>query len=187
MPVQQLLKDSEAKMRRAIENVTRALNELRGGRANPALVEHLLVDCYGASTPLKQLAAITAPEPRMLVIQAWDAGVVGNIEKAIQKAQLGVAPVVDGKLVRVPMPPLSGERRVEIAKIAHRMAEEARVTIRGLRHEANESVKKLKAQNQATEDDVFELRDKVQKATDQSIGQINDLLKRKEKELQSTS
>jgi ribosome recycling factor len=143
------------------------------------------VDYYGAPTPLKQLAAITAPEPRLLVIQAWDAKAVPEIEKALQKAELGLSPVVDGKLVRLPIPMLSGERRVELTKLAHKMAEESRVAIRTVRRDANETCKKLKAENQATEDDLFELQDRIQKLTDKHIEQIGGLLKQKETELQS--
>ena len=168
-----------------VATVTRELGELRGGRANPALVEHLTVDYYGAPTPLKQLAAITAPEPRLLVIQAWDGKVIPDIEKAIQKAELGISPVVDGKLVRLPIPPLSGERRVELVKVAHRMAEEGRVAIRNVRRDSNEICKKLKADNKATEDDLFDLQNRTQQLTDKYIEQITSLLKSKEQELQS--
>ena len=172
-------------MKRAVANVTRELSELRGGRANPALVEHLTVDYYGAPTPLKQLAAITAPEPRLLVIQAWDGKAITDIERASQKAGLGVTPVVDGKLVRLPIPPLSGERRVELARIAHKMTEEGRVTIRTVRRDANEVCKKLKSENKATEDDLFDLQERTQQLTDKYIEQLNALLKQKEHELQS--
>lgn len=182
---QQLFRECEEKMKRSVAVLTREFSELRGGRATPALVEHVIVDYYGAPTPLKQLAAITAPEPRLLVIQAWDAKAVPEIEKAIQKAALGLSPVVDGKLVRLPIPTLSGERRVELTKLAHKMAEEIRVAIRTLRRDANEACKKLKAENQATEDDLFELQDRIQKLTDKHIEQINALLKQKESELQS--
>lgn len=182
---QQLFRECEEKMKRSVAVLTREFSELRGGRATPALVEHVIVDYYGAPTPLKQLAAITAPEPRLLVIQAWDAKAVPEIEKAIQKAELGLSPVVDGKLVRLPIPTLSGERRVELAKLAHKMAEESRVAIRTLRRDANEACKKLKAENQATEDDLFELQDRIQKLTDKHIEQISALLKQKESELQS--
>lgn len=182
---QQLFRDCEEKMKRAVATVTRELGELRGGRANPALVEHVVVDYYGAPTPLKQLAAITAPEPRLLVIQAWDGKVIPEIEKAIQKAELGISPVVDGKLVRLPIPPLSGERRAELAKVAHRMTEEGRVAIRNVRRDANDLCKKLKAENKATEDDLHDLQDRVQKLTDKHIEQLTSLLKQKEQELQS--
>ena len=180
-----LFKDSEDKMKRAIANVTRAFAELRGGRATPALVEHVTVDYYGAPTPLKQLAAITAPEPHLLVIQPWDTKLAPDIEKAIQKASLGITPVVDGKLVRLPIPPLTGERREELTKLVHKMAEEGRVSIRTIRRDANETVKKLKADKLVSEDEAYKAQDHVQKLTDKYIGQIDGLVKSKEQELQS--
>ncbi len=180
-----VFKDSEDKMKRAIATVTREFSELRGGRATPALVEHVTVDYYGTPTPLKQLAAITAPEPNMLVIQPWDAKLAPEIEKAIQKASLGIMPVVDGKIVRLPVPPLTGDRREELIKVVHRMAEEGRVNIRTLRRDANEVIKKLKTDKQISEDEAFKGQDHIQKLTDKAIEQINALVKAKEHELHS--
>ena len=185
-PLQQLYKDVEEKMSRALATVTREFAELRGGRASPAFVEHVTVDYYGAATPLKQLAAITAPEPRYLVIQPWDAKVVPEIEKAIQQAGLGITPVVDGKLIRLPIPPLTGERRTELTRLVHKVAEEGRVHIRTLRRDANETVKRFKNEKQLSEDDAFKAQDQIQKLTDKHIGQIDALVKAKEQELQST-
>ncbi|MBI3010924.1 MAG: ribosome recycling factor [Candidatus Omnitrophica bacterium] len=178
--IQTLYKDVEDKMKRAVGAVTREFMEIRGGRVTPALVEHVTVDYYGAATPLKQLAAITAPEPHLLVIQPWDANAVPDIEKAIQKASIGLTPVVDGKLLRLPIPPLTGERREELTKVVHKMAEEGRVNIRTLRRDANESVKKLKAEKQISEDEAFKSQDHIQKLTDKHIGEINALVKAKE-------
>ena len=185
MPLQTVFKDVDEKMSQAVASVKRGLMELRGGRATPALVEHVTVDYYGAATPLKQVAAITAPEPRLLVIQPWDAKLVAEIEKAIQKSGLGITPLVDGKLVRLPVPPLTGERREELIKLVHKMAEEGRVSIRSIRRDANEAIKKLKSQNQATEDDVFTCQEQSQKLTDKYIAQIDALVKSKEQEIQS--
>ena len=176
-------KDLEDKMKRALATVTRELSEIRTGRASPALVEHVTVDYYGAATPLKQLAAITAPEPHLLVIQPWDAKAAPEIEKAIQKASLGISPVVDGKIIRLPIPQLTGERREQLTKLVHKLAEEGRVNIRTLRRDANEDIKKLKADKQASEDDAFKAQDQIQKLTDRYIEQINALVKSKEKEL----
>jgi ribosome recycling factor len=170
-------------MKKAIAAVTRELSEVRGGRANPGLVEHLVVDYYGAPTPLRQLAAITAPEPSMIMIQPWDSKAASDIEKAIQKASLGITPVVEGKVIRLPIPPLTGERRQELIKVVNRMAEEGRVNLRGLRRDANEAVKKLKAEKQVTEDEAFKTQDTVQKLTDKYIEQVNGLVKAKEQEL----
>ena len=184
-PIQQLYKDLEEKMKRALATVTREFAELRGGRASPAFVEHVTVEYYGAATPLKQLAAITAPEPRLLVIQPWDAKVVPDIEKAIQQAGLGITPVVDGRLIRLPIPPLTGERRTELTKLVHKVAEEGRVSIRTLRRDANETVKRFKTEKQISEDESFKSQEQVQKLTDRYVGQIDGLVKQKEQELQS--
>ena len=186
IPLQQLYKDAEEKMKRALTTVTREFAEVRGGRATPAFVEHVTVDYYGAATPLKQVAAITAPEPRLIVIQPWDAQVTPEIEKAILKAGLGITPVVDGKLIRLPIPPLTGERRTDLVKLVHKVAEESRVNIRTLRRDANEAVKKLKADKQISEDESFKSQEQIQKLTDRYIGQIDALAKSKESELHST-
>ena len=185
IPLQNLYKDAEDKMKRAIAIVSRELSEIRGGRATPAFVEHVTVEYYGAATPLKQLAAITAPEPHLLVIQPWDTKDAPDIEKAIQKAGLGITPIVDGKIVRLPIPPLSGDRRAELVKLIHKIAEEGRVSIRTIRRDANEAVKKLKADKQVSEDDAFKGQDHVQKLTDSSIHQIDAFVKTKEQELHS--
>ena len=184
--LQQINKDLEDKMKRALATVTRELAELRGGRATPAMLDHVTVDYYGAATPLKQLAAITAPEPHMLVVQPWDSKVVADIEKAILKASLGITPMIDGKLVRLPIPPLTGERREQLVKLVHKMAEEGRVSVRTLRRDANEAVKKLKTEQQLSEDEAFKTQDAIQKLTDRYIEQINALVKTKEQELHST-
>ena len=181
--MQTLFKDVEEKMKRSLATVTKELREIRGGRANPAMVEHVTVDYYGAPTPLKQLAAITATEPHLLVIQPWDAGASTEIEKAIQKASLGLTPVMDGKIVRLPIPPLTGERREELIKVVHRMAEEGRVGIRTLRRDANETAKQLKTSKQVSEDDAFKAQEHIQQLTDRYIEQINALVKAKEQEL----
>ena len=185
MPIPTLHKDVEDKMKRAVATVAREFSEIRGGRATPAFVEHVTVEYYGAATPLKQLAAVTAPEPRLLVIQPWDAKLAPEIEKAIQKAGLGITPVVDGKLIRLPIPPLTGERRNDLTKLVHKVAEEGRVNIRTLRRDANEAVKKLKTEKQISEDEAFKSQESIQKLTDRYIEQINALVKAKEQELTS--
>jgi len=185
MAIETLYKDTEDKMKRVIANVTREFTEIRGGRATPALVEHITVDYYGTPTPIKSLAAVTSGGVSLLIIQPWDAKVVPEIDKAIQKSSLGITPVIDGKIIRLPIPPLTGERRVELTKVIHRMAEEGRVSIRTIRRDANEAVKKLKADNKATEDDIFKAQEHVQKLTDKHIEQIAGLVKAKEQELQS--
>jgi len=185
LPLQQLSRDAEDKMKKTVAVVTRQFSEMRGGRANPSMVEHVTVAYYGASTPLKQLAAITAPEPRLLVVQPWDAGLVPEIEKAILASGLGITPQVDGKLIRLPVPPLTTERRAELAKLLHKMAEEGRVAIRTIRRDANEAVKKLKTDKQISEDDSFKSQGDIQKLTDKHIAEIDTLLKNKEHEILS--
>ena len=185
LPLQQLIKDAEDKMKKSIASVTRQFGEVRGGRANPSLVEHLTIAYYGTPTPLKQLAAITAPEARMLVVQPWDANAVAEIEKAILQSELGVTPLRDGKLLRLPVPALTSERRQELIKLVHKMAEEDRVVIRTLRRDANEHIKKLKNDKQTSEDDAFKSQTEIQKLTDKYIAQIDELLKAKEHELVS--
>ena len=178
-----LYKDIEDKMKRALATVSREFAEIRGGRATPSMLDHITVDYYGAATPIKVVAAVTSPEPNMLVIQPWDAKVVPEIEKAIQKAGLGITPVVDGKLVRLPIPPLTGERREDLTRLVHKLAEEGRVNVRTIRRDANEAVKKLKADKTISEDDAFKGQDHIQKLTDRYIEQINALVKAKEQEL----
>ena len=185
LPLQQLSRDAEEKMKKTVAAVTRQFSEMRGGRANPSMVEHVTVAYYGASTSLKQLAAVTAPEPRMLVVQPWDAGLVPEIEKAILASGLGITPQVDGKLIRLPVPPLTTERRAELIKLLHKMAEEGRVAIRTIRRDANEAVKKLKTDKQISEDDSFKSQGDIQKLTDKHIAEIDTLLKNKEHELLS--
>ena len=184
--LQKLLKDAEDKMKKTVAAVTRQFGEVRGGRANPALVEHITVAYYGTATPLKQLAAITAPEPRLLVVQPWDAGLVPEIEKAILQSGLGITPAVDGKVMRLPIPSLTSERRADLTKLLHKMAEEGRVAIRTIRRDANEAAKQLKGAKQISEDDAFKSQADVQKATDKHIAEIDALLKAKEQELLAT-
>ena len=182
---QNVFKDIEEKMKKALATITREFSEIRGGRATPALVEHITVEYYGVATPLKAMAAITAPEPNLLLIQPWDGKAVADIEKAISKASLGINPVVEGKVVRLPIPPLTGERRQELIKVIHKMAEEGRVNIRTIRRDANEVVKKLKTDKQMSEDEAFKAQEHIQKLTDKYIATIDQLVKSKEQELQS--
>jgi len=182
-PIQNLLKEAEEKMKKSAAAVSRQFAEVRGGRANPSLVEHLTVTYYGTPTSLRQLAAITAPEPRLLVVQPWDATLIPEIEKTILQSELGITPANDGKLLRLPIPALTAERRAELTKLLHKMAEEGRIAIRTIRRDANETVKKLKADKRLSEDDTFKAQGDIQKLTDKHIGEIDALLKAKEQEL----
>ena len=178
-----LLHDAEEKMKKTLANVEREFASLRGGRASTAMVEGVPVDYFGTSTPLKQLATITAPEPRLLVIQPWDRSVIGAIEKALLQASLGVTPQQDGKVVRIPIPQLTQERRVELAHLTRKMAEEGRVSVRTVRRDANEALKKLKTDKAISEDDAFKAQERIQHLTDDYIRRVDAALKHKEQEL----
>lgn len=181
--VQSVLKDTEAKMQKALEAVQREFGMLRTGRASPSLVEGLRVDYFGTPTPLKQLANITVPDPKMLVIQPWDANAVQEIEKALLKSDLGLTPAVEGKIIRVPVPPLSTDRRDEMIKISRRQAEEGKVALRNIRHAAKEAIEKLFKDKAITEDEKFKNLDTLQKLTDRHDAKVNELASAKEAEL----
>ncbi len=177
------LRDAETKMQKALEVVTRNFSTIRTGRASPALVEGVRVDYYGTPTPLKQLATISTPDPRMLVIQPWDMKVLPEIEKGLLKADLGLSPFNDGKLIRISMPPLSTERREELAKLVHKQAEEGRIAIRNVRHGVKETIEKLFKDKLVAEDDKFKGLDGLQKLTDRYHAKVDEMLASKESEL----
>ncbi|MGA2692699.1 MAG: ribosome recycling factor [Opitutaceae bacterium] len=174
-----LLNDSNVKMKKALDHTLREFASIHTGKATPAMVEGVMVEAYGSQMRLKECAAITTPDPRMIQIQPWDASLTKAIEKAIQVANLGFNPVVDGKIVRVPLPDMSRERRLEFVKTASRIAEEGRVQIRNVRRETLESVKKAKL----PEDETKRLEKDIQAATDKAIKDIGDHFTAKEKEL----
>ncbi len=174
-----LLTETNTKMKRALDHTVHEFASIHTGKATPTMVEGVMVEAYGSQMRLKECAAITTPDSRMIQIQPWDAGLVKAIEKAIQTANLGFNPVVDGKLVRVPLPDMSRERRVEFVKTASRIAEEGRVQIRNIRREVMESVKKAKL----PEDEAKRLEKDIQAATDKAIKDIGDHFTAKEKDL----
>jgi len=181
--VDKIVRDSEEKMKAAEDSIKKQFLTIRTGRAHPSLVENVKVDYYGTVTPLKQLAQISAPEARLIVIQPWDKGAVEAIERAIQASDVGVTPMNDGKNIRLTMPQLTHERRDELKKALHRIAEEGKVSIRNTRHAANDNASKLEKDNLFTEDDKFEAKDKVQKLTEKYTKLIDELLKKKEEEI----
>ncbi len=183
--VDRISKEAEAKMKDATEAVQKQFATIRTGRAHPSLVEAIKVDYYGTKTPLKQLANITAPEPRLLVVQPWDRGSVDAIVKAIQTSDVGITPQSDGKVLRLSMPQLTKERCDELTKVLHRIAEEGRVSVRNARHHAIEESHKLEKDKKITEDDKFLTKDKAQKLTDDYIEKIDKALADKEKEIKS--
>jgi ribosome recycling factor len=183
MTTKEILHNTEEKMKKTVESVSREFLEIRTGRASPALVEGLHIDYYGTPTLLKQLASISVPDVHLIVIQPWDITVIGEIEKAIMKSNLGITPSNDGKLIRLSIPPLSKERRQELVKVIHKMAEEGRVSLRTIRREAKESLEKLEKDKVIPEDDKFRGIDELQKLIDRYTARIDEILKNKEKEV----
>ena len=174
------LKDLKKRMDGAIQSLKSEFSGLRTGRATASLVEPITVEAYGSPMPMNQVGTIGVPEPRMISIQVWDKGLVGAVEKAIRESGLGINPVVDGTNVRIPVPPLTQERRSELAKVAGKYAEQARVAVRNIRREGMEAVKKADG---VSEDEQKRLSDEVQKLTDDAVKQIDEALSTKETEI----
>jgi ribosome recycling factor len=181
--LKEIHKQAQEKRKKAVEAIERELKSLRTGRASNALVENLLVSAYGADTPLKGLATITTPDPRTIQIQPWDRNLLGAIEKAILAANLGLTPNNDGRVIRLNIPIPTEERRKELVKVAHKMAEEGRIAIRNVRRHANEEIKATEKRHEISEDDREKAVQAEQKATDESIAEIDKLLAAKEKEI----
>ncbi|NSL51153.1 ribosome recycling factor [Calidifontibacillus erzurumensis] len=180
---QTVIKNAKEKMNKAIQVFKRELATVRAGRANPSLLERVQVNYYGAPTPLNQLASITVPEARLLVVQPYDKSVINDIEKAILKSDLGLNPTNDGSIIRITIPPLTEERRKALAKDVRAMAEDAKVAIRNIRRDANDELKKLEKDGQLTEDEHRSFAENVQKETDNHIKEIDAITKEKEKEI----
>ncbi len=181
--VDEVLLDSDEKMSKSAAFLIEQFSGIRTGKASPALVENIEVPYYGTPTRLREMAGISTPEPRLIVINAYDPSVLGEIEKAILAANLGVTPMNDGRVVRVPIPELSEERRKEMTKLAKRLAEEGRVAIRNIRRESNEQIKTLQKNGKITEDERDEALKEIQKSTDNYIKQIDEAVKAKETEI----
>jgi len=179
----EVLQTMKSKMEKAIQAYQKELNRLRTGRATPALLDGIRVDYYGTPTPIQQTASVTIPESRLITIQPWDKTLIEPIEKAIQKANLGLSPTNDGKVIRIAIPPLTEERRKELVKIVRKMAEECKITVRNIRREGNESLKKLEREKKLSEDDLHRASEEVQKITDAHIEQIDRILEAKQKEI----
>ncbi|RME58459.1 MAG: ribosome recycling factor [Candidatus Dadabacteria bacterium] len=179
------IKELEKKFQASLEHFKQELAKLRTGRANVGLLEEIKVDYYGTPTPLKSLGLISAPEPRLLTVQVYDASAVEQVEKAIREAELGLNPSRDGNLVRVAIPSLTEERRKEVVKKLHKIAEEARIAIRNQRRDATQEVKKQEKEGEISEDEMRRQQDQIQKLTDKYISQIDSLMEEKEKEILS--
>jgi ribosome recycling factor len=170
-------------MKKSIRALEDEFQTIRTGRASSAVFEKIKVDYYGNPTPLNQVATISIPEARLVVIQPWDKSVISEIEKAIQKSELSLNPMNDGKVIRINIPPLTEERRKEFVKVAKNAAEQARVAIRNIRRDANDDVKKSQKSGDISEDDEKRLEDSIQKLTDKYVEEVNNLLEEKEKEI----
>lgn len=184
MTVKEIIHDTETKMKKTVEATQREFSVIRTGRASSALVEGLRVDYYGAQTPLKQLAAVSTPDARLIVIQPWDKAILAEIEKTVLKSDIGIMPTNDGKVIRLSIPPLTTERKSELDKILKKIAEDGRISIRTARHTAIENVRKSEKDKVITEDEKFKTQDEIQKLTDKYIKEIDNLLAAKEKEVQ---
>jgi ribosome recycling factor len=181
--MEEVLLDAEEKMEKTLKMLHEQFSGVRTGKASPALVENVKVQYYGTSTRLKEIAGISTPESRLIVINAYDPTALPEIEKAILAANLGVTPMNDGRVIRVPIPELNQERRKELTKVTRRMSEEGRVAVRNIRRDANEAIKKLQKDSKITEDERDQALKGVQNDTDKCIAKIDDMLKNKETEM----
>ncbi len=177
------LQQLEEKMKKTVDLLVKEYSTLRAGRATPALLEKIFVDYYGTPTPVNQVATISVPEPRLLVIQPWDKSLVPLIEKAILKSDLGITPNSDGSIIRLAIPSLTQEKRKDLVKVIHKKAEETRVAIRNLRRDGNEQVKTEEKNGKISEDEVKRALDEIQKVTDKYIKKIDQIAEAKEKEI----
>ena len=176
-------KDAESRMQGALDTLGREFSGVRTGRASAALVESVRVDYYDTPTPIPQVASVSVPDPRTVLIQPWDASLLAKIEKAIQKSDLGLTPANDGKLIRLTMPPLNEERRKQLAKAVGKLAEEGRVAVRNIRREAKDKLRSLAKDKKISEDDEKRSETDLQKLTDRFVQRIDELLKKKEQEI----
>jgi ribosome recycling factor len=175
--------DTRDRMKKVIDNLERDFKRVRTGRASVSLLDGIRVDYYGTSTPLNQIATLTVPEPRSITIQPWDTAAIGEVEKAIQKSELGLTPMNDGKIIRIGIPPLTEVRRRDVVKVVRKMAEESKVALRNIRRDSNEMLKDLKKDKAISEDEQFRGQDEIQKITDDFIKQADAVYAGKEKEI----
>lgn len=181
--LQEIYEDTREGMAKTITSLNNELKRVRTGRASISLLDGIRVDYYGTLTPLNQMATLSVPESRLIVIQPWDVSVIKDIEKAILKSDLGLTPSNDGKLIRISVPPLTEERRKQLVKVVHKISEDHKIGIRNLRRDANELVKEMKKDGDVSEDDAFRGQDEIQKITDEFIKRIDELYAEKEKEI----
>jgi ribosome recycling factor len=173
----------KANMEKAIRAFEKSLNKVRTGRASLSLLDGIKVEYYGVPTPLNQVATLSVPESRLILISPWDNSIIGNIEKAIQKSDLGLTPTSDGKLIRLSIPPLTEERRKELVKVVRRLSEECKINLRNVRRDANDQLKTLKKDNDISEDEFYAFQEEVQEVTDKYIETADSIVVSKEKEI----
>src|SRR3990170_161681 len=181
--MEDLLTDASGKMTRSIEAFKKELGKVRTGRASFSLLDGIKVDYYGTPTPLQQVGTLSVPESRLMTVTPWDAKMIGPIEKAIQASGLGLNPASDGKVVRIPIPPLTEERRKDLVKVVKKMSEDARVAVRNIRRESLEKIKEREKKKEISEDEMKRWQDRVQKETDRYVKKIDEILKAKEQEI----
>ena len=181
--LQDVINTAKEKMKKSCEVYEREMMSLRAGRANPQLLDRIMVDYYGTPTPINQIGNISSPEPRLLVIAPWEAKMIPQVEKAIQKSDLGLNPSNDGKLIRLVFPELNEERRKDLTKVASKGAEDTKVAIRSIRRDAIEQIKKLKKNSEITEDDQRDAEEDMQKLTDKAVKEVDEIYAKKEKEI----
>ncbi|MCK4461881.1 MAG: ribosome recycling factor [candidate division Zixibacteria bacterium] len=181
--LEEIYKETQERMKKSVDAVAREFNAVRTGKATVQLLDTVKVAAYGSQLPLNQVATIAAPEPRLLVVQAFEKGTVGEIVKGIQKADLGFNPIVEGQVIRIPVPPLNEERRQELARHCRIVAEEGRVAIRNIRRDANDRIKKVQKDKEISEDQEKDGLNEVQRITDELTSEIDDILEKKEKDV----
>jgi ribosome recycling factor len=179
----EIISELREKMSKTGEALKRDFKKIRTGRASTALLDGIKVECYDTQMPVEQVASISVPESRLITIQPWDQTIIENIEKSILKSELGLTPMNDGKIIRIAIPPLTEERRKELAKLSKKMAEESKIAIRNHRREANDMFKELKSEKEISEDELYKSHDDVQKITDDFINKIDEITAEKEKEI----
>lgn len=181
--IESTLQETKERMAKTIDDLENELKRVRTGRASLSLLDGIRVDYYGTQTPLNQMASLSVPESRLIVIQPWDVSAIKEIEKAILKSDLGLTPSSDGKLIRISIPPLTEERRKELVKVVSKMCEEHKIAARNIRRDSNELIKGFKKDGDISEDDAFKTQDSIQKITDEYITKIDGIYKDKEKEI----
>lgn len=184
--LEKIYKDAQEKMQKGIEILATELSRIRTSRAHPALLDGIKVNYYNTVIPLKQIASIATPEPKLLLIQPWDKSAIPEIEKAIRKAELGLNPQVEANVIRIPIPPLTEERRKELVKLVFRLGEETKVAIRNIRRDANDEIKKKEKNKEISEDDSKIGMKRIQEITDELVKAVDELVKKKEKEILET-